>query len=177
MVFHKTAAATEASGSRYESYVNEPIAIVGASGKYIFPTASVCFELEDPTGVSAEVSVRESEPPENRNSEHIDYQTKFLFPYVDFDEALKCSKDEMIQACKAFPVANWEKWSERPKPIFLGWMVNEMGATMARIRGDHILPFPGIGEGYYTWLQWQKEKDGEGGAKMDVSHDKCILSG
>ncbi|KAF8852742.1 hypothetical protein BDZ45DRAFT_749328 [Acephala macrosclerotiorum] len=140
----------------------ESIAIndtIKLSTKTIFPTASQCLARDLAAGAIRPESI---DRPTNPRYTSANQRFGFLydFSHIDFNEAVKCSKEEMIQACKSFPVANWEKWSSHPKDFFLKWMMTEMGATMSRIHKDPIQPCSGLGDGYNIWLEWNSE-DGE----------------
>ncbi|KUJ18889.1 uncharacterized protein LY89DRAFT_732428 [Mollisia scopiformis] len=56
------------------------------------------------------------------------------------------SKRELKQACRDFRVVDWKPWSFERQGFFMKFVMSEIGAIMARRRGDEIQPFPGIGE-------------------------------
>ncbi|CZR63116.1 uncharacterized protein PAC_13013 [Phialocephala subalpina] len=123
--------------------------------KKIFPTATECLAMAvasdriRPESLDRPMSAQFSAPTNRR------FRIMYVFHHIDFDEAMAYSKEEMIEACKNFPIANWERWSFQPKEHFLGWMISEMGATMLRIHKDPIQLFPGLGYGYKILLKWQ----------------------
>lgn len=136
----------------------------------IFPTASQCLEKDISTGLIRPDSIDRPIAP-RYSSANQRFGFIYTFAHVDFDEAVKCSKEEMIQACKDFPLANWDKWSFYPKEYFLKWMMTEMGATMSRIHKDPIQPCPGLGDGYNIWLKWNPEANAFKTAKIQVAKE------
>jgi hypothetical protein len=119
----------------------------------IFPTASQCLWIDNDLGIPRLESIERPVDPQYNAR----YGVLYPFYHVDFNEAVKCSKEEMIEACKNFPIANWERWCDLEKDFFLDWMMTEMGATMSRIHKDPTPPFPGLGDGYEIWLKWKAE--------------------
>ncbi|PVH79209.1 hypothetical protein DL98DRAFT_632881 [Cadophora sp. DSE1049] len=61
-------------------------------------------------------------------------------PSVNFRPELKYSKRELKKACRNFPLDGWKSWSKQNQPLFLEWMLNEMAATLSRMRGDLVPP-------------------------------------
>lgn len=118
----------------------------------IFPTASQCLAIDNIINVIRPESIKRPLDPQYEAT----YGFVYPFYHIDFDEAVKCSKNQMIEACIKFPIANYQTQTSLPKEDFLDWMMNEMGATMSRIHNDPTPPFPGMGDGYETWLKWQE---------------------
>ncbi|KAE8454668.1 hypothetical protein EG329_000291 [Mollisiaceae sp. DMI_Dod_QoI] len=127
------------------------------STKVIFPTATECLVKDIASGKVRPESLDRPMAAQFSPSTHKRNRIMYAFPHINFKEAMECSKEEMIQACKNFPITNWEQWSAQPKDFFLRWMMSEMGATMARIHQDPIQPFAGLGDWYEIWLKWQAE--------------------
>ena len=61
-------------------------------------------------------------------------------PSVNFKPELKYSKRELKKACRDFPLVGWKPWSKQSQPLFLEWILNEMAATLSRMRGDVVPP-------------------------------------
>lgn len=131
------------------------------SPKAIFPTASQCLRRDRALAARGIIRPESLDRPiaPQFPAESQRHGFMYSFPHIEYAKAVQCSKEDMIQACKNFPVANWERWSRQPKEFFLSWMMTEMGATMARIHKDKIEPCPGMGDGYTIWLKWLVEKE------------------
>jgi hypothetical protein len=135
--------------------------IATLSPKILFPTASQCLARDMASAIIGPESIVRPPTPQFFGSvagQSQRYRFMYSFPHINFAEAVQASKEDMIEACKNFPLANWEHWSYHPKEYFLRWMMTEMGATMARIHKDQIQPCPGLGDGYKIWLKWELEK-------------------
>lgn len=138
------------------------------SPKMLFPTASQCLAKDMASATIRPESIVRPAAPQFQHFQR--YRFMYSFSHVNFDEGVQASKEDMIEACKKFPLANWEDWSFHPKEYFLRWMMTEMGATMARIHKDPVQPCPGLGDGYKIWLQWESERQ-ELGAKVQDTKD------
>lgn len=63
----------------------------------------------------------------------------------------KYSKRELKRVCRDFGIVGLQEWSFERQGFFVKSVMSEVGAIMARRRGDEVLSFPRVGE--VPWLE------------------------